>query len=405
MLKHKWLAAVLLTASALFGDCCNDGCCNTCSPCGQDCCADPCTSCCDSCNFCCSSPCCCEPCDFCPPEPPETCAYNAPKFYDIKCCWDMFITGSFVYMQAKEENLEFVQTFQDSPITVSNGTQINNYSSLSFDYKPAFKVGLGFTLGCDNWDFYTEYFRYHADVGNGSFSQVADEDTSLTAFLYLSPIAVESLPTLSNGIYSIDSNTKWRLEMDIVDFNLRRRYFVGKCLTMQTTIGVQAAWIDQKQTTNYDISKGEKNLLTEEFYNIVNSSCSWGVGAKAALDTEWLFCGSFRLFSNTSLAVLYTDYDSIKNKSSYIQNESSKDVSYSRSLCYLRPNANISLGLGWGDYWCCNDWYFDLSAAYEFRVYWNQNVLPQVNIGAFDPTGLYGDLYLHGLVITARLDF
>jgi len=66
---------------------------------------------------------------------------------------------------------------------------------------------------------------------------------------------------------------------------------------------------------------------------------------------------------------------------------------------------NLGLGLGWSDYFCCNDWFFDFKIGYEMQVFWSQNVLPAVYDLAQDPSRLNGDLYLHGLTISARLDF
>lgn len=402
-----------MVAGSLFGDCCRSCCDDPCGddPCGcspcMNCCDDPCDPCgdpCgDTCGSCDCSPCCCEPCDFCPPAVPDTPAYNAPMFYDIKCTWDMFASVSFVYAQAKEENLHYMETTK-YVTTGSNEVYTGSFSTLSFDYEPAFKVGLGFTMGCDNWDFYTEYFRYHADVGSGSFSDTVPDSGFLYTCCYLSPFTED----VDNKFTSVSGSTKWRLEMDMIDFNLRRRYYVGKCLLFQTAVGIRAGWIDQKQTTNYYF----EDVITPTVVNtnVTNSYDSWAVGAKAAVDTEWLFCGAFRFFGNAGVAILYTDYNSIKSSadSSSTNNggtPTTKTYSSSRSLCYLRPDASIALGLGWGDYWCCNDWYFDLSAAYEFHTYWNQNVLPQLKVCSQDPSAFNGDLYLHGLVITARLDF
>lgn len=411
MLKYfKLIAITTIISAPLLGNCARE-CCD--EPCSFDPCnCNPCTEC---CNSCCATPCCCEPCDFCPPLPPETCAYNAPMFYDIKCSWDTFVTASFVYAQAKEENLEYVSSVvsdtqvENDPVPdVSNNTDKNG--TLSYDYKPGFKVGIGFTFGCDNWNLYTEYFRYHADAGSGNFfNSVSAGSSFMEAFL--TQMQIPGSPHIRGRIAEVRASTKWRLEMDIVDFNLRRKYYVGKCLTFQTAIGIKAAWIDQQQTTDYDAQYTPVDTEISLTGTSVSSSDSWAVGAKAALDTDWLFCGSFRLFGNAGFAILYTDYNKIKLSYSADRQEGTNtptliNRNYSTNLCYLRQDANIALGIGWGDYLCCNDWYLDLSASYEFHTYWNQNVLP-VALSRDELSVLQsnGDLYLHGLVITARLDF
>jgi hypothetical protein len=182
---RKLLLLAITTTRFIFADCGPD----FCNPCKQtDCCSDPCSDCYEkpaaTCNTCQCAPCCCQPCDFCPPEPPKTCGYNAPKFYDLKCCWDTFISGSFIYAQAKEENLTYLEN--TTTVTDTNASK-TKFATLSYDYNPAFKVGLGFVMGCDNWDFYAEYIRYHADTAKGSYSATLEDGSFWSPCLYLSP--------------------------------------------------------------------------------------------------------------------------------------------------------------------------------------------------------------------------
>lgn len=409
-MKQYWkLFAAMLTlfAVSIFGQCPQE-CCN---PCGQDCCnCRPCNTCTNTCSTCCSSPCCCNPCDFVPPCPPDICGYNAPEIIDIKCGWDIFVTASFVYAQAKQENLEFMEvTFSESN-TIGNDTITNQnteYSQMCFDYNPAFKVGLGFTFGCDNWILYAEYFRYHANSGKGSLAKECIA-SNMVIFPYFFPINI--------NVSSFKSSSKWRLDLDTVDFLLGRNFYVGKCLTFFPKFGIRAAWIDQSyQNTLNTTFIPDTVSFTETNEEATLSSCSWAVGAKAALDTSWKFCGGFYFFGDTSLDILYTDYERKDQRKTssvltvngvVVQNINTEfEGSNPNKFCFLRPHAQIGLGLGWKDYFCCNDWHLDFRFGYEFHLFWNQNVLPVVADCVQDPSRLYGNLDLNGLVITARLDF
>ena len=378
---QKLLTILTLTAGCLFANY-DDDCCNPCDPC------DPC------------DPCeveCCEPCDFMPPCPPDTCAYNAPVMIDIKCSWDMFLSASFLYMQAKEDNLPFAQSnqFDDLIFTEAVGT-------LSYDYEPAFRVGLGFNIGCDDWMFNFEYTRYHADVASGSFSK----ENSAGILPYLGTLDIWFLAQEEVTNYTnYTASSKWRLEMDLIDFNLSRKYFVGHCLTFNSHFGIRAGWIDQTYTANYVINSPSKS----ESINSTSNTESWAVGLRGGLDTDWRFCGGFYLFGNGAISILYTDYDKVNIQ--YNATLANFQDSASTSLCFLRPQTDLAIGLGWSDYFCCNDWFFDFRIGYEMQVFWNQNVLlfgrgqftEKATLTSYHPAG--GDLYLHGLVIAARLDF
>lgn len=322
------------------------------------------------------------------------CAYNAPVFLDIKCPWDLYITASFVYAKAFSEEQSLVVSTESTSITLSD--QVDNVQHFCYDYEPAFTVGLGWNFGCDHWYLYAEYFRYHNDVGSGSFKDTKDTKVPSPAYFPY---------RLLNTINSIDISGKWRLDLDVLDVSIGRKYYVGKCLTVATNVGLRASWLDQKTTVNG--TGTQQNVNVTIYDSVVNKNK--GVGPRFGIDTDWSFCGCFRFFGNWSTSLLVKSI-SFSGELKSTQTDTgailfNNKSSNNKDILTLATNHSMILGFGWGDYWCCNDWYFDLSAAYEFRVYWNQNVLPQVNIGAFDPTGLYGDLYLHGLVITARLDF
>ena len=173
--------------------------------------------------------------------------------------------------------------------------------------------------------------------------------------------------------------------------------------------GLRAGWIDQKYKVTY-FSSSPGTPVIDTTYKVTSSTESWAIGGRAGMDTDWKFCGGFFLFGNSSLSILYTDYDEISlNRTHLRQREGFNDeygtYNSERELCYLRPQLDIGLGLGWSDYFCCNDWFFDLRLGYEFHTFWSQNMFPKTNDVSVDPTATGGNLYLHGLVITARLDF
>ena len=74
---------------------------------------------------------------------------------------------------------------------------------------------------------------------------------------------------------------------------------------------------------------------------------------------------------------------------------------------YFNPNFEIALGMAWGSYFCDDNWHIDLLVAYEFHIFWYQNMMRKMLDGilAFDIDSTPGDLILHGLTVSLRLDF
>lgn len=372
----------LMCLSAAFADCCNT------------CCEVPC--CCDPCDTCCFSPCCCEPCDFVAPCPPEDCAYNAPYIIDVCSCFDVYVTGTFLWWKAYEENIELGAT--DSDTTLFGGLPISgNIVGMDFEYDPGFKVGLGFFFGCDNWDLNVEYTRFHTSI---NASATAPTGGSIWAYWGSTDVVAGN-----DGAVSVSASSTWKLEMDYVDFHLRREFWVGKEVTVKPFFGLRAAWVDQ----TYNATFVGYNQDADGLSNMKNKADFNGVGISAGIDTNWFFCGGFRMFGNILATSLYADYDlsttqEVLNAGVVLPAEA---VSLKYSPDYLRSSTEFSIGLGWGDYFCCNDWYFDLTIGYDFNAYWNYNTFIQFINGdnaALTKNSL-GNLYVHGLNVTARLHF
>ena len=111
---------------------------------------------------------------------------------EVRGSWDVYATGSFLYWQAREDNLElgiasngnpglvggpFLPVNFTAPVTAftTTATVVNS----DFSWGPGFKFGLGVNLDYDNWDAYAEYTWFHKR-SNTSYP-VVDCDCELPA--------------------------------------------------------------------------------------------------------------------------------------------------------------------------------------------------------------------------------
>lgn len=159
-----------------------------------------------------------------------------------------------------------------------------------------------------------------------------------------------------------------------------------------------------------------------EFGSSTNVSNNWGVGGVMGLEGSWKWNCGLRIQGNASASLLYTEYTTLNDRQKITFNlppvipptSSVVDTGYqyndynSGEQMYtgVRPMMDLALGLGWGRYVHGNNYHFDLFAGYEFKMLWSQNMLRAIsnnysNGSAFSP----GDLWVHGLTITARWDF
>jgi len=261
-----------------------------------------------------------------------------------------------------------------------------------FDFKPGFKIGMGGNYDHDGWDSRFQYTWFHNTQSN---SESVSSTASPAEFIY----ALRG-PQSSGSFTSVSQN--WKLNMDIAEFDLGRSYYVGTKLTFRPNFGVRAAWIGQKLNTKYTSTVA--NAL--DVYTISGKSSSWGVGAKAGLNTNWMICSDFRLFGNAEADLLFTKYTSLSMNSAHTA-VGLLPASIKQSKVYaVKPHIDLELGLGWGTYLDCNNYYWDFALSYEFQVFFDQNMFR--NFTSSSPTYSNmpnGNLYLNGLTFTTKLDF
>lgn len=323
--------------------------------------------------------------------------YNAPSRTAVQRCWDVYSTASFIYWNPTQENMELgiVSNTSNASYAV-NGNIVN----LDFKYQPGFKVGLGMNLDWDHWDTYLEYTWLR-----GNHKTHTSLTPSGTKILY----PTWQIPDASAPKY-YDGKENWQLHMDLLDLELARHYSVGTQLSFRPYFGARAAWIRQDIHVDYlnvtSIALSRKNVY------IIEKSHSWAVGPRIGLTSDWMLGKCFKIYGDGSLDILYTQYTNL----SFSQKATSANGTVISGSLYsikqkddhhLRAHLDLELGFGWGTYFADNKWHIDFIAGYEYQVFFNQNMFrsfvdDQALGKAISP---HGNLYIHGLTATARLDF
>jgi len=325
-----------------------------------------------------------------------SCGYNAPARYDICGCWDFYANASFIYWQPLQEYLTFASTFGPQ-IGIGSAPFLNgSIVTMNYDYKPGFKVGLGLGSDYDNWDIFLEYTWYH--LTKSRTVQQPDGGRLLYINWFTFQNAINS--GIDEAITASSVTGSWKLDMDLLDFELARKYYLGTKLTFRPYIGARAAWIKQSMSVNAVVlgNIGPRRIK-------VTSDC-WGLGPRFGLDTNWhLGCG-FRALGNVATSLLYTDYHKLtrdEDQLNFLQ-KGPTFMQLNSKLKYLRPNLELALGFGWGSYFGDNAYHYDLVVGYDFNVYFQQNMLRYSVV----ETGIQsapGNLYTHGLNVSMQFDF
>lgn len=324
-------------------------------------------------------------------------AYNAPANISLKNCWDVSVFASFLYWHVSQEGM-----YTAVQLPVLNGgflqSSAGTLTSPDFEYKPGFKVGIGFNTGYDDWTGWVEYTWMHQKTTHTS---TAPTTAPLRTRMWAIDDHAHNLVS-ANFDNALSVSSKWKMHLDMLDAAFSRPFYQSKRITISPFAGMRALWIRQNFDINFDqVSLGSTALHTDM------KSHSWAVGPMLGTIGHWMLGTSFRFEGKAEGALLYTRYKKI-GQNETIPRTSTTTMSMNsseRDLNVLRPMVDLGVGLGWGSYFSCQDYYVDFSARYDFSLLWDQNVMVQFVNAMNDRPGTTGNLYMHGLTLSGRFDF
>ena len=203
----------------------------------------------------------------------------------------------------------------------------------------------------------------------------------------------------------------WKINLDILDWDLARSYKVGTQLCFRPFIGVRGALIRQNVQVNYTNTNISNLVIWSNTY-ITQTSHSWGVGPRGGLSTDWQLGRGCRIYGEGEVDILYTKYTRLKTtqKSPVTFGgilTGNRYIVPDKNVFAIRTHLELKLGLGWGSYFACNKYHVDLSADYGFQVFFDQNMFRNTLITYAVGKGISsnGNLYIQGLTASARFDF
>ncbi len=307
--------------------------------------------------------------------------YNYPGRINVQGSWDLFIIGNFIYWEPREKGLEL-----GIPSSSDMASRTGSVANMDFEYKPGFKVGLGLNFDHDNWVGFIEFTRLHMTIG--------DKKTRPDWASSFQP----SWFTSGQDANTTELKGRWKLDLDILDFELGRPEYVGQKLIFKPFFGLRGGWIDQ----TYIATRIVSNI--QSLNNI--KSRSWLVGPRAGIDTQWLLGAGFRFNGDIAASLFYQYFRNVTMKRQNYANPSILDANIRNNEGYITPQIDMAIGLGWGKYFGKSKYHFDILANYELQYYFNQNMMRDLK-NMFDSrvSSSPDDLMFHGLTFAMRFDF
>ncbi len=318
-------------------------------------------------------------------------------------CGEFIAFGDFLYWEAAQDQMQYAGIIPGGLGQLIKGSVGNSgvHVSDSFDikepgfqYKPGFRIGVGYITPCTEWDMVLSWTRLHEKIN----STVSDTGSGIIPISDPAALIID-IASNSNfkGLFSNVATSHWDFQFDTIDFQLGKNYCLTPCVNLHSYLGVKGALIRQKQCVNYFGLTAAGQPLT---VNSAKKNNFYGVGPVFGIDTSWTFFQDFNLYSAISAGLLYGQF-CVSNTPTFQQtNNSIVLVMQADKKKRVRPTVDALISLDWSS--CLWDnFVVDIGIGYEVQYWWNQWQVPASFLSSLvnNGTSSQGDLVLQGLTV------
>ncbi len=324
---------------------------------------------------------------------------NPPAYPQIKNGADLFVTGDLLYWQAHEDGL---------PLFVKNdnfNTNLNHSTAegLRWDWNFGWRFALGYNTGHDGWDISATWLHFNTEANK---HEKAHNSEVLWPSLSHPAEEVPGGPLIGAGPFQ-KAKAHWAMNLNQIDLDLGREFYVSKWLTLRPHLGLRTAWVRQHLKVHYNrLSDGAGSFSSGIDDHIKMETSFWGIGLESGINTQWGLGRGWSIYGDAGFAFLYGFHE--PDRKDEVRFGIELDwVNMDWSSRTTRAIADLGLGLRFDSWTNDERIHFRIQAGWEHHIYFSQNqfarFVDDVAIGNF--IGNQGDLTLQGWTLSARLDF
>lgn len=269
-----------------------------------------------------------------------------------------------------------------------------------FNYNSGFRIGLGYAMGCSDWDFQLAWLRLHETVS----SHVSDQSRGIIPITIPASSLLGFVDRDPSGFgFASRADSCWRFELDVIDFQIGRSCHPFHSLSLSPYVGLKAAYVKQHQAIHYCGFAIEETPI--DVHNAKKNDFK-AIGPSFELDSSWELFPSLHLTSGIGGALLFGKFDT-GERPEISQASNSIQVCLDTSKQHrLRPVVDANIGIDWSR--CLGDTCkLVIGVSYEVQYWWNQWQVPASVESSLINGGLspQGDLMMYGLTVNAAITF
>lgn len=394
-------------------------------------------------SACCPPVCCPPPCapqqDCCNKPPACGIAYNPPGYFDCNnCCGgnggffdSLRFRADFLWWRASEDCLVLGREEAVSQFPDGVRVERSRIKTPDFKYDPGFRIGLATICPCDCWDLAVNWTHFHTKANVNGKSACGDRPLISHDRVIANQEVVFSSDWQRNcGVRPDFSHGKWTLDLDLVDLEFGRKYYVSSCFILRPHFGLRGARVDQGFRVHSEANRG--NVPYDDFganFFVSDTKAKnnfLGLGPRIGVDLELALpclC-NVKLFGQAAGSLVFGRFE--RHAKEFFHDFStfeapydgcclSGDVDYQAHATKHRISraiTDIAIGLKWEHCcnWCNRSHPITLAVAWEHHAFYNfNNFIFERSSGYQKGCGSRscsnGDLATQGLTVTAEMGF
>lgn len=315
-----------------------------------------------------------------------------------------------IYWKAAVGSTDYAYS-ANSPFATKPTKGSNKDISFGFDW--GLRVGAGLHIDHGDWDLSGQYTYFQSNARDSYTAGINSSAVPLRAYLGITDVVTGRDFKFCTKTYS-----QFSLDMNSGEVILSRNYYNSSKLSFNPHFGLKGAWINLNQVTKYSGGDTSPPLggtgLGDDNVKVSDASRFGGVGPKAGFDSKWYLDNGFSVFGNIGASLIWGHvHVNHKERFShppviYPTHIVEGKVGVSSSNSQFVPHADMQLGLVYDTYINEKQQHLSISAGYDLQYYFriNQMLLPDVTkFIEYGYDKADQDLSMHGLTITAKLDF
>jgi hypothetical protein len=277
------------------------------------------------------------------------------------------------------------------------------------DWKPGFRLGIGWNSDYDRWDLGADwtYYTNHASVTKVRNDLTVGEP-GYDGYYPMWPVANTNFQNLFAPYQVLEAG--WHLWQNVFNLDLGRAYSITRHISFKPHWGASGAILKQKFHDLFSVPlnpRGTIETVSQSEFHGKNQW--WGIGPRVGVEGSWHLGAGLSILANTS-AALYYGQSKVRFHSKQIyapSGSTSVNRKFNDAFYQLVPNLQLFLGLGWGTCLNCDEVFLGIDAGWETNYWWNQCNLPVAVTGYTAPLPSVGNqpVTMEGLTLNIHIDY